>query len=258
MKLAFIGIGALGGYFGGRLSEAGNDVVFIARGATLEALRKNGLRVESPLGDFSHPQVHATDNPASAGPVDAVFVTTKAWQVSDAAQQIRGMVGPETAVIPFQNGVDAYDVLAAVLGPEHVLGGMCHIIAMVAAPGVIRHVGLDPLITIGEWDNARTPRVARLVECLGAAGKVRVPESIRRTVGEVRVHRLVRRGGRGDAGADRGYPQPARDPIVTGARDAGDCGSGTCLRGPGAGPVGRQPVEIHRLAAARGNRLDAA
>jgi 2-dehydropantoate 2-reductase len=179
MKIAFIGIGALGGYFGGRLVKAGNDVIFIARGSTLEALRKNGLRVESPLGDFALPKVHATGDPAGVGQVDAVFVTTKAWQVSEAAQQIGSMVGPETVVVPFQNGVEAYDQLAAVLGPEHVLGGMCHVIAMVIAPGVIRHGGLTAMITIGEWNNARTPRLERLVECLRAAGlETRVPENI--------------------------------------------------------------------------------
>jgi 2-dehydropantoate 2-reductase len=179
MRIAFIGIGALGGYFGGRLAKAGNDVVFIARGATLEALRRNGLRVESPLGAIVLPQVNVISEPTSAGHVDAVFVTTKTWQVPEAALAVRSMVGPETVVVPFQNGVEAYDQLAAALGPEHVLGGMCHIIAMVAAPGVIRHMGLKPLITIGEWSNARTPRLAKLVACLEAAGlEVRVPDSI--------------------------------------------------------------------------------
>jgi len=179
MKIAFIGIGGLGGYFGGRLSKAGNDVVFIARGAMLEALRKHGLRVESPLGEIVLPSVNATGDPSSAGQVDVVFVTTKAWQVSEAAKQIGSLIGPDTVVVPFQNGVEAYDQLAAVLGPEHVLGGMCHVIAMVAAPGVIRHVGFDPLITIGEWNNKPTPRLSRLVECLRAAGlETRVPENI--------------------------------------------------------------------------------
>ncbi|MGC2323009.1 MAG: 2-dehydropantoate 2-reductase [Terriglobales bacterium] len=179
MRIAFIGIGGLGGYFGGRLAKAGNDVVFVARGAMLEALRTNGLRVESPLGDITLPQVNATSDPASVGPVDAVFVTTKAWQVTEAAQQIGGMIGPQTVVVPFQNGVEAYDQLVAVLGPEHVLGGMCHVIAMVEAPGAIRHLGFDPLITIGEWKNEQTPRLARLVECLRAAGlETRVPDNI--------------------------------------------------------------------------------
>lgn len=179
MKIAFIGIGGLGGYFGGRLAKAGNEVVFIARGAMLEALRRDGLRVESPLGHITLPQVNATSDPASAGPVDAIFVTTKAWQVTEAAQQIHSIVGPQTVVVPFQNGVEAYDQLAAVLGPGPVLGGMCHVIAMVEAPGVIKHMGFDPLITIGEWSNARTPRLDKLVDCLRAAGlETRVPENI--------------------------------------------------------------------------------
>ena len=169
----------MGGYFGGRLAKAGNDVVFVARGGMLEALRKSGLRVESPLGDVVLPQVNATADPAGVGQVDAVFVTTKAWQVADAAPQIRSMLAPETMVVPLQNGVEAYDQLSAALDPQHVLGGMCHIIAMVAAPGVIRHLGMDPLITIGEWNNARTARLARLVDCLTTAGlKVRIPENI--------------------------------------------------------------------------------
>ena len=179
MRIAFIGIGALGGYFGGLLAKAGNDVIFIARGAMLEALRKDGLRVESPLGDFALPKVQATGDPAGVGHVDAVFITTKAWQVTDAAQQIRSTVGPETLVVPLQNGVEAYDQLAAVVGSGHVLEGMCHIIAMVTAPGVVRHIGPKALITIGERNNARTPRLEKLVECLSAAKiQTRVPDNI--------------------------------------------------------------------------------
>jgi len=179
MRIAFIGIGALGGYFGGRLAKAGNDVIFIARGAMLEALRKDGLRVESPLGDFALPNVQATDDPTSVGHVDAVFVTTKAWQVTEAAQHIRSTIGPEAIVVPLQNGVEAYDQLAAVLGSEHVLEGMCHVLAMVTAPGVVRHIGSKALITIGERNNVRTPRLEKLVECLSAAElDTRVPNNI--------------------------------------------------------------------------------
>jgi len=179
MRIAFLGIGALGGYFAGRLAKAGNDVVFIARGATLEALRKKGLRVELPAATIALPQVNATADPASVGQVDAVFVATKAEQVPDVAPSIRSMIGPETMIVPFQNGVEAYDQLAAALGPEHVLGGLCHVIAMVVEPGVIRQGGLNALITIGEWNNARTSRLSRLVECLTAAGlETRVPENI--------------------------------------------------------------------------------
>ena len=179
MRIAFIGIGALGGYFGGRLAKAGNDVVFIARGAMLEALRNDGLRVESPLGDFALPKVQATGDPTGVGQMDAVFVTTKAWQVTEAAQQIRSTIGPETVVVPLQNGVEAYDQLAVVLGSGHVLDGMCHILAMVTAPGVVRHAGPKALITIGERNNVRTPRLEKLVECLSAAElDTRVPDNI--------------------------------------------------------------------------------
>ena len=212
MKIAFIGIGALGGYFGGRLQKAGNDVIFIARGAMLEALHKNGLRVESPLGDFALPKVQVTGDPASVGHVDAVFVTTKAWQVTEAGQQIRSMVGPETVVVPFQNGVEAYDQLVAVLGAEHVLGGMCHVIAMVVTPGVIRHGGLTALITIGEWNNARTPRLDKLVECLTTAElETRVPDNIRVALWE-KFEFIASFGGvgavtRAPAGVIRSVPQ---------------------------------------------------
>ena len=179
MRIAFIGIGALGAYFGGRLAKAGDDVNFIARGAMLEALRADGLRVESPLGDFALPKVQATDDPTSVGHVDAVFMTTKAWQVTEAAQQIRSIIGPETVVVPLQNGVEAYDQLAAVLGPEHVLDGMCHVLAMVTAPGVVRHGGSKALITIGERNNVRSPRLEKLVECLSTAElDTRVPDNI--------------------------------------------------------------------------------
>jgi 2-dehydropantoate 2-reductase len=185
MRIAFIGIGALGGYFGGRLAKAGNDVIFIARGAMLEALRKDGLRVESPLGDFALPKVQATSDPTGVGHVDAVFVTTKAWQVTEAAQQIRGIVGPETVVVPLQNGVEAYDQLAAVLGSGHVLDGLCHILAMVTAPGVVRHAGPKAVITIGERNNARTPRLEKLVECLSTAEiGTRVPDNIQVAIWE--------------------------------------------------------------------------
>lgn len=185
MKIAFIGIGALGGYFGGRLAKAGNDVIFIARGAMLEALRNSGLRLETPEGDIVLPQVNATGDPTEVVQVDAVFVTTKTWQVPEAAYQIRSMVGPETVVVPLQNGVEAYDQLAAVLGSEHVLGGMCHISAAVTAPGVVRHMGIAPLITLGEWNNVRTPRLSRLADCLRAAGLgVNIPDSIQSAIWE--------------------------------------------------------------------------
>ena len=165
MRIAVFGAGSVGGYFGGRLVLAGaDDVVFIARGAHLQALRTQGLRVESPKGDFTVPSVRATDDPTQVGPVDAVLVAVKAWQVPEAAQAMRPMLGPGTCVVPLQNGLEAPAQVAAVLGPQHVLGGTCVISSTVTAPGCIRHLGLDPSITFGELDDRTSPRAERLRE----------------------------------------------------------------------------------------------
>jgi 2-dehydropantoate 2-reductase len=164
MRIAVFGAGSVGGYFGGRLALAGEDVVFIARGAHLQAMRAQGLRVESPKGNFNVPSVHATDNPAEVGPVEVVLVAVKAWQVPEAAQAMRPMVGAETFVVPLQNGLEAPAQVAAVFGPQHVLGGSCAISSVITAPGCIRHLGLEPSVTFGEWDQRPSPRAERLRE----------------------------------------------------------------------------------------------
>jgi 2-dehydropantoate 2-reductase len=169
MRIAVFGAGSVGGYFGGRLALAGEDVVFIARGAHLDALRTQGLRVESLKGDFHVPSVQATDQPAEVGPVDVVLVAVKTWQVPEAAQAMRPMVGQETYVVPLQNGLEAPAQVAAVLGPQHVLGGSCVISSAVTAPGCIRHVGLEPSVTFGELDQRASPRAHRLQEAFGRA-----------------------------------------------------------------------------------------
>jgi 2-dehydropantoate 2-reductase len=160
----------VGGYFGGRLAAAGNSVAFIARGATLDALRRDGLRVESPLGDISLPEVEATENPAEVGEVDAVILGVKAWQVPGVAEAVLPMVGETTAILPLQNGVEAADQVAAVHGIDHTLGGMCRIVAFVVEPGRIRHQGVDPFVALGELDNRRSERVERLAAAFAAAG----------------------------------------------------------------------------------------
>src|ERR1700692_4350907 len=139
MRIAIIGAGGVGGYFGGKLAHGGADVVFIARGATLDALRTRGLRVDSIKGDFALERPNATDDPATVGKVDAVFVTVKTWQIASAAESIKPMIGDDTMVIPLENGIDAPDQLAAVLGYDHVLGGLCGIVSFIARPGHIRH-----------------------------------------------------------------------------------------------------------------------
>ena len=162
MRIGVFGTGAVGAYFGGRLAEAGQEVVFVARGDGLRALRDRGLRVTSTEGDFTVQPVHASDNPAEVGAADAILVAVKAWQVPDAARAIAPALGPDTFVVPLQNGVEAPAQLAAVLGPDRVLGGLCRIIAWVESPGVVRHEGAEPYIGFGELAGGLSPRAERL------------------------------------------------------------------------------------------------
>jgi 2-dehydropantoate 2-reductase len=171
MRIAVFGAGSVGGYFGGRLAVAGADeVIFIARGAQLQALRAQGLRVESPKGDFSVPTVQASADPTQVGTVDAILVAVKAWQVSEAAQAMGPLLGSETCVVPLQNGLEAAAQLAAGLGPRHVLGGTCVISSTVTAPGYIKHLGLEPSVTFGALDGSADPRAERLRQAFLRAG----------------------------------------------------------------------------------------
>lgn len=171
MKIAVMGAGGIGGYYGGLLAKAGQDVAFIARGAHLEALRANGLKVEShSSGDFALPKVTATDTPASLGKVDLVVMATKAFDLEGAARGLLPAMGPESLVLPLLNGVDIADRLAAVLGPERVLGGMCQVSCSIKAPGVIRQVGPLNKIVFGELKGGSSARSAAVLAVFKAAG----------------------------------------------------------------------------------------
>jgi 2-dehydropantoate 2-reductase len=179
MRIATFGVGGVGGYFGGRLAQAGEDVVFIARGEHLKALQQDGLRVDSILGDFRIRPVRATDDPGQAGPVDIVLLAVKAWQVPEAAKQMRSLVGADTGVVFLGNGIEAHEQLSAVLGRDHVLGGMTHISSLMAGPGYIRHVGIKPDVVFGELDGTRSERVERLRQAFERANvDARVPQDI--------------------------------------------------------------------------------
>lgn len=179
MRIAVYGTGAVGGYFGGRLAQSGEDLVFIARGGHLQAIRSNGLRVDSIKGDFVVKPAQAVDNPRRVGEVDVVLLGVKAWQVPDAALAMRPIVGPKTFVVPLQNGVDAPAQLAAVFGSERVLGGLCKISASIAGPGRIHHVGIEPYVAFGELDNRSSERVELLRQAFKRAGVwVEVPPDI--------------------------------------------------------------------------------
>ncbi len=179
MRIAVFGTGAVGGYFGGRLAQAGEDVFFIARGEHLRALLMQSLQVDSIKGDILVKPVQATDDPVQVGIVDVVLVGVKAWQVLEAAHAMRPLVGPETFVVPLQNGVEAPSQLAAVLGSQHVLGGLAKIISFIAGPGHIRHPGAEPYVAFGELDNRLSERGERLRQTFMRAGvAVEIPPDI--------------------------------------------------------------------------------
>ena len=169
MRVAVFGSGAVGGYFGGRLAQAGEDVWFIARGPHLDAIRERGLRVTSVEGDFLVRPASVTDEPSALGAVDVVLLGVKAWQVPQAAQAMRPLVGAQTFIVPLQNGIEAPECLVDVFGASHVLGGLCRIIAYVEAPGHIRHVGAAPYIAFGELDASTSGRAEALRQAFSKA-----------------------------------------------------------------------------------------
>jgi 2-dehydropantoate 2-reductase len=169
LKIAVMGSGAIGGYFGGRLAQADEDVTFIARGRQLAAMRENGLRIASPRGDFHLQRVRVTDDPAAIGPVDLVFFTVKLWSTEEAAGRIAPLIGPQTAVISLQNGVEANEVLARAVGREHLMGGLCYIAASLEEPGTVRHGGQMARLVFGELGGRKTRRAeAFLTACARA------------------------------------------------------------------------------------------
>ena len=170
MRIAVVGAGGVGGYFGARLVQAGEQVVFLARGAQLDALRSRGLAIVSPRGNAALGPQWATDNPAEAGPVDAVLLCIKTWQLADAEPTVRPLLGPDTCLVPFQNGVEAADTLVAAYGRNPVLGGIAKIVAYMDGPGCIREVGGPTAAAFAELDNRPSERVARLRDAFRRSG----------------------------------------------------------------------------------------
>jgi 2-dehydropantoate 2-reductase len=162
MKFAIFGTGGVGGYFGGKLAQAGEDVTFIARGNHLSVIQQAGLSVDSIGGDFVVNSAKATDSPQSIGTVDVVILAVKSWQLEDAIIQMKSLVGDNTVVVPLMNGVEHMEVLVNAFGWEHVLGGVCRISAFISEAGHIKHVGIDPFISFGEWDGKNSERVSKL------------------------------------------------------------------------------------------------
>tara|TARA_B100001146_G_scaffold52988_1_gene46355 strand:+ start:235 stop:1179 length:945 start_codon:yes stop_codon:yes gene_type:complete len=179
LRIAIFGAGGIGGYLGGRLSQAGEEVVLIARGEHLQAIKEHGLRVDSIKGDFVATPALATDNPTEAEPVDAVILGVKAWQVLDAAKAMRPMIGPETFVVPMQNGVEATAQLASVLGEKSVVVGLGGLVSYIVGPGHILHAGGEPYVSFGESDNSTSERTQNLLEAFKNAGVIaNIPANI--------------------------------------------------------------------------------
>ena len=180
MRVAVYGSGGVGSYFGGRLAQIGQDVTFIARNENLSVLRSQGLKVGSIAGDFSIDKINVTNNPAEVGIVDYVLCCVKTWQVQAAAKAMQPMVGPDTLVVPLQNGVEAPQHLASILDADKVLGGLCAIVAFQASPGHIKHSGANPLIRFGHLDNHADPRVNALSEIFNHCSGVKssIPDDI--------------------------------------------------------------------------------
>lgn len=174
MRIAVFGSGSVGGYFGGRLAQAGLDVTFIARGLHLAAITESGLRVDSIGGDFLVNPARATDSPQSIGHVDLVLLATKAWQLDSAIEQMKSLIGDRTMILPLLNGIEHMDTLLAVFGHKHALGGLCRISAVVAAPGHIRHIGIQPFIAFGELEKSKSVRVESLREIFASLDGITV------------------------------------------------------------------------------------
>lgn len=201
MRVAVYGAGAVGAYFGGRLIEAGKHAVsLIARRAHLETLQTQGLRIESPEGDAQLPPdtFSATNDPEDVGQVDTVFVTVKTWMVPQAAKAIKPLIGPETTIIPLQNGVEAPEQLANTLPDAHVIGGTCRIFTAVPEPGLVRHTGPTPTLTIGELDGSDSAPVEQICSALVDAG---VSASIRLDIMAALWEKLLFVGPLGGVGA---------------------------------------------------------
>ncbi len=181
MRIAIMGSGSVGGFYGGRMARAGEEVTFIERGAHLRALRESGLRVESPsVGDFTLAPLRATDDPGTIGCVDLALVTLKAYDLEEAARTLVPLIGTETVVLPLMNGVDIAERIGAVVGMEHMLGGLAYVSTAIAAPGLIRHVAMDRLV-FGEPDGGLSKRGKVIREMMHGAGiEAELSENIKR------------------------------------------------------------------------------
>jgi len=179
MRILIYGAGGIGGYFGGKLAQAGNSISIIARGNHLEAIKKDGLIVESINGDFKIMPSIVTDNLTEVEEPELIILGVKSWQIPEAANELKSVIRKTTMVLPLQNGASNVEKLLEVLSKENIIGGLCHIVSFVSEPGKIKHVGFEPRITFGELDNSQSSRIQELKQVFTNAGiTYMVPEDI--------------------------------------------------------------------------------
>lgn len=154
MRYTFIGAGAVGGFYGALLARQGHEVSFVARGAHRDAIAKDGLRVTGPIGDFTV-KVRAESDPATLGPTDVVVVAVKTYDNDSAIPMVKPLLGPNTVVLPLQNGVDSSEAIAAAIGEKATLGGSTYIATAIEAPGLIKQTGTHRRIVFGEYFGKR-------------------------------------------------------------------------------------------------------
>ncbi|MFZ2066529.1 MAG: 2-dehydropantoate 2-reductase [Xanthobacteraceae bacterium] len=185
MRIAIMGSGGVGGYFGARLVKGGADVTFIARGAHLAAMRADGLTIESAHEPIRLPKVNATDDPRTIGPVDMVLFGVKLWDTESAARSLLPVMGTQTGIISFQNGVQKDDTLRKIFGADAVMGGAAYIATTIGRPGVIVHTGSMQRIAFGEYDGRRSERAQALLAAAQAGGiNAELSDDIRRVIWE--------------------------------------------------------------------------
>ena len=186
MRIVMMGSGGVGGFFGGRLAHAGEDVAFVARGAHLEAIRRNGLTIENePQGDIHVAGVRASADPSELGPADLVVISVKLWDTEAAARQVKPLVGPNTAVLSLQNGVIKDDILRGVFPEKNIMGGVAYVATHISRPGVIHQTGTMQRIIVGEYDGSISERAKSLHEALLRSGvSAELSTDVRRSIWE--------------------------------------------------------------------------
>jgi 2-dehydropantoate 2-reductase len=199
MRIAIMAAGAVGAYYGARLAAAGNDVSFIARGVHFAAIRQHGLKIESVHGDLHLYNPNVTDEPKTIGTVDIVMFAVKLWDTEQAAKAALPLIGPNTRLITFQNGIDNVERLAPIIGAEKTVGGIAYIASNMAAPGVIKHTSQFHHVRVGHADKHSDPQLDAFVEVgKGAKLDFAISENIERELWEeVHLSHLDHRRNRG-------------------------------------------------------------